>query len=86
MSLTTHPALINAVGETKTAQTWLTDNAIPVVILLIAVTVLLAARAGNFSKAVTVVGSAFLGLGVLAMAVPTTAASVGTWVAGLVGI
>ncbi|MBO0843156.1 MAG: hypothetical protein J2O46_08220 [Nocardioides sp.] len=62
---------------------WITDNIITLVILILGITVLWAARSGNISKAVTIVGGLIIGLGVLGLATGNTATDVGSWMAGL---
>ena len=75
----------SSVGETSNGQTWLRDNIIPVVILVLGVVILFAARSGNFSKAVTVFALAFLGFGMLAMASGSHYLNAGNWVLSLFG-
>ena len=62
---------------------WITDNIITLVVLILGVTVLWAARSGNISKAVTIVGGLIIGLGVLGLAVGNNATDLGQWMAGL---
>ena len=62
---------------------WITDNIITLVVLILGVTVLWAARSGNNSKAVTIVGGLIIGLGVLGLAVGNNATDLGQWMAGL---
>ena len=63
---------------------WLQNNAIPLVILILAITVLWAARGGNVGKGITIVAGLFLGLAVLGIATGTNASDIGTWMAGLI--
>jgi hypothetical protein len=63
---------------------WLQNNAIPLVILLLAITVLWAARGGNIGKGITIVAGLFLGLAVLGIATGTNASDIGAWLAGLI--
>ena len=63
---------------------WLQNNAIPLVILMLAITVLWAARGGNVGKGITIVAGLFLGLAVLGIATGTNASDIGVWLAGLI--
>lgn len=62
---------------------WIQNNVITLVVLLLAVCVLWAAKNGNISKAVTIIAGLILGLAVLGMATGTTAADLGNWLADL---
>ena len=53
-------------------------------ILLLAITVLWAARGGNVGKGITIVAGLFLGLAVLGIATGTNASDIGSWLAGLI--
>jgi hypothetical protein len=63
---------------------WLQNNAVPLVILLLAITVLWAARGGNVGKGITIVAGLFLGLAVLGIATGTNASDIGVWLAELI--
>ncbi|MFC7597675.1 hypothetical protein ACFQU3_20345 [Terrabacter sp. GCM10028922] len=83
-TLTTLAALPTAEYGTSGLVGWLQNNAIPLVILLLAITVLWAARGGNVGKGITIVAGLFLGLAVLGIATGTNASDIGAWLAGLI--
>jgi hypothetical protein len=83
-TLTNAAALPAADYGTSGLVGWLTENAIPLVILLLAITVLWAARGGNIGKGITIVAGLFLGLAVLGIATGTNASDIGAWLAGLI--
>ena len=83
-TLTTLAALPTAEYGTSGLVGWLQNNAIPLVILLLAITVLWAARGGNVGKGITIVAGLFLGLAVLGIATGTNATDIGGWLAGLI--
>lgn len=72
--------------ETGGLVQWIQDNVVSLIILILALCVLWAARGGNISKAVTIIAGVFLGLAVLGLAVGGNASSVGAWLIGLFGI
>jgi hypothetical protein len=82
-TLSTLAALPAADYGTSGLVGWLQNNAIPLVILILAITVLWAARGGNVGKGITIVAGLFLGLAVLGIATGTNASDIGTWMAGL---
>lgn len=63
---------------------WIKDNVISIVILVLGISILFAARNGNISKGVTILGGTLLGLVVLGMATGNTADSIGTFLIGLI--
>lgn len=69
-------------GTTGLAD-WIQENVITVVLLVLAIAVLWAARAGNISKGITIVAGLMLGLVVLGLASGSNAQDVGTFVVGL---
>ena len=78
--------MINAVSATfGTAgiSTWIQQNVITVLILVIAASVLWAARGGNIGKGITMIAGLALGMTVLGLATGTNAADIGTFVVGL---
>jgi hypothetical protein len=83
-TLTTLAALPTAEYGTSGLVGWLQNNAVPLVILLLAITVLWAARGGNVGKGITIVAGLFLGLAVLGIATGTNATDIGGWLAGLI--
>jgi hypothetical protein len=82
-TLTTLAAAPAAGYGTSGLVGWLQNIAIPLVILILAITVLWAARGGNVGKGITIVAGLFLGLAVLGIATGTNASDIGTWMAGL---
>lgn len=62
---------------------WIRDNVVTLIILILGVCVLWAAKGGNLSKAVTIVAGVILGLAVLGLASGTTATDIGDFIVGL---
>lgn len=63
---------------------WLKDNAVPLVIFVVGLGVALAARKGETSKVITVVGLLVVALAVIAMAIDSTLGiSLGRWIVNL---
>ena len=65
---------------------WILDNIITLVILILGIAILWAARGGNLSKGVTIIAGAIMGLAVLGLATGNNATSLGDWIVGLFGI
>lgn len=76
------PTLTTAYG-TSGIVAWIQDNVVTVVILLAAVAVLWAARAGNIGKGITIVAGLVVGIGVLGLATGTTANDLGAFIVHL---
>lgn len=74
--------LVSAYGTGGITQ-WIQNNVITVVILLAAVAVLWAARAGNIGKGITIVAGLLLGVAVLGLATGTTATDLGSFIVNL---
>ena len=70
-------------GTTGLAQ-WIQDNVVTVVILLLAVAVLWAARAGNIGKGITIAAGALVGVSMLGLATGTSAADIGRFIVNLI--
>lgn len=68
---------------TSGVRSWIEDNIITVVILVLGVIILWAAKGGNASKVVSIAGLAVVGLAFLGLASGTNAQDVGTFVVGL---
>jgi membrane-bound ClpP family serine protease len=79
--LTTLPA---AVGDTSNLQSWIQDNIIPLLLLLIAVMLFVFAQRGDNAKAMRVLGGVIIALAVLGVATSGQADEIGTWMASLV--
>ncbi|NYI99594.1 hypothetical protein HNR19_000293 [Nocardioides thalensis] len=62
---------------------WIQDNVVTLVLLLLAVAVLWAARQGNISKGITIVAGLMLGVVVLGIASGNNATDLGDFVVGL---
>lgn len=77
-------ALASATGDTANLQSWIKDNIIPLLLLLIAVMLFVFAQRGDNAKAMRVVAGVIIALGVLGIATTGRADDVGTWLAGLV--
>lgn len=65
---------------------WIQENIIPVLILVIGASILLLANKGNVSKIVTVVAGVLIGLIVIALSATGASAAFGSWLLGLFGI
>lgn len=63
---------------------WIQDNVITLVLLLLAVCVLWAARGGNISKGITIVAGLLLGVVVLGLASGNNAQDIGDYFVNLV--
>ena len=70
-------------GTSGLAQ-WIQDNVVTVVILLLAVAVLWAARAGNIAKGITIVAGALVGVAMLGLATGTSATDIGNFIVHLI--
>ena len=75
-------SVISAYGTAGIAS-WIQQNVVTVIILVIAVAVLWAARAGNVGKGITIVAGLFLGVAVLGLATGSTATDLGTFIVHL---
>lgn len=64
-------------------SSWIQDNVVSVVILLLAIAVLWSARAGNISKGITIVAGLILGVVVLGLASGNNAQDVGAFIVSL---
>jgi hypothetical protein len=64
-------------------SSWIQENVITIILLLIAATALWAGKNGNISKVVTIAVCAIIGVAVLALATSGAATDVGTWLVGL---
>lgn len=77
-------ALARATGDTANLQSWIKDNIIPLLLLLIAVMLLVFAQRGDNAKAMRVVAGVIIALAVLGVATTGRADEVGIWLASLV--
>lgn len=77
------PSVPAATYGTTGLSKWIQDNVVTVVLLLLAVAVLWAARSGTISKAITIVAGALVGVCMLGLATGTTATDVGTFIVSL---
>ncbi len=64
-------------------SSWIQDNVITIILLLIAATALWAGKNGNISKVVTIAACAIIGVAVLALATTGAATDIGTWLVSL---
>lgn len=64
-------------------QSWLRENAITLIVLILGLAVLWAARGGNIAKGVTIIGGVVLGLAVLGLASGTNATDIADFIVGL---
>ena len=78
------PYLPAAVGDTSNLQSWIQDNIIPLLLLLIAVMLFVFAQRGDNAKAMRVVGGVIIALAVLGIATSGKAGAIGGWLASLV--
>jgi len=69
-------------GTSGLAQ-WIQNNVVTVVILVLAVAVLWAARAGNIGKGITITAGALVGVSMLGLATGTSAADIGQFIVNL---
>jgi membrane-bound ClpP family serine protease len=74
---------ILAVG-TGSLQTWIRDNVIPLLLLVIATVLLIAAQRGDNARAVRIVGGVLVALAVLGLSTGGNAESVGAFLWKLV--
>ena len=73
--------------NTTGVRTWIEDNIVFTILVLIACVVLMGGLRGNLSKVVTVGGLSLVGMAYLGIATNTNAATgIGNWLLGLVGI
>ena len=79
-------ALHTAVTAASTGglQSWIKDNIIPLLLLLIAVMLFVLAQRGDNAKAMKVVAGVVVALAVLGLASSGQADNLGTWMAGLI--
>ncbi len=83
MSLRSFTAPAANYGTSGLAQ-WIQNNVVTVVILVLAVAVLWAARAGNIAKGITIVAGALVGVSMLGLATGTSATDIGNFIVGLI--
>ncbi|MGB8382840.1 MAG: hypothetical protein WCG47_16605 [Dermatophilaceae bacterium] len=83
MSLPSFTAPAANYGTSGLAQ-WIQNNVVTVVILVLAVAVLWAARAGNIAKGITIVAGALVGVSMLGLATGTSATDIGNFIVGLI--
>lgn len=62
---------------------WILDDVVTLVILVLGVAVLWAARSGNIAKGITIAAGMIVGVAVLGMATGNTANEIGTWIVDL---
>ena len=74
----------NGAVSTEGASSWIRDNVVQVVILVVACIALAAAGRGDNSKIIRIVGGIAMALAILAMSTGTNAENVGSWLIGLV--
>lgn len=81
-----HTALVPMAGQYGTSGLthWIQNNVVTLVILLLAVCVLWAARGGNIGKGITITAGLLLGVVVLGLATGNNASDLGNFVVGLV--
>jgi len=75
--------IVQAEYGTRGLTDWIQSNVVTLVILILAVCVLWAARAGNISKGITIVAGLLLGVVVLGLATGNNAQDVGAFVVDL---
>lgn len=87
-ALGAHPAVVQAATKlgTTNLKTWISNNVISLVILVLGVVILFAAKNGNLSKGVTIMGGALIGICFLGLASGTNATDLGTWALGMIGL
>lgn len=77
-------ALPTAEFGTSGITKWLQENVVTVLILLLALCVLWAARGGHIGKGITIAAGAVVGLVMLGLATGTNAADLGNWIVSLI--
>ena len=80
---TFNTALVSA-ANTGGLQSWIKDNVIPLLLLLIAVMLFVLAQRGDNAKAMKVVAGVVVALAVLGIASSGQADTLGAWMAGLI--
>ena len=73
-----------AAASTGGLQSWIKDNIIPLLLLLIAVMLFVLAQRGDNAKAMKVVAGVVVALAVLGLASSGQADTLGAWMAGLI--
>src|SRR6476620_8923212 len=73
-----------AAASTGGLQSWIKDNVIPLLLLLIAVMLFVLAQRGDNAKAMKVVAGVVVALGVLGLATSGKADNLGAWMASLI--
>lgn len=73
-----------AAASTGGLQSWIKDNIIPLLLLLIAVMLFVLAQRGDNAKAMKVVAGVIVALGVLGLATSGKADNLGAWMASLI--
>ena len=76
-------AVVTAAG-TGGLQSWIKDNIIPLLLLIIAVMLFVLAQRGDNAKAMKVVAGVVIALAVLGIASGGQADNLGAWMAGLI--
>jgi hypothetical protein len=80
---TLNTTLVSA-ANTGGLQSWIKDNVIPLLLLLIAVMLFVLAQRGDNAKAMKVVAGVVVALAVLGIASSGQADNLGAWMAGLI--
>jgi hypothetical protein len=84
MAFTTH-ALVPLAAQYGTSglKQWIGDNIVTLVIVVLGVSIMWAARSGNVGKGITIAAGAIIGLVVLGLASGNNASDIGVFVVGL---
>lgn len=80
---TSHITTLAAQYGTGGLKEWISANVITLVILILGIAVLWAARSGNVGKAITIAAGMMIGIGVLGLASGSNAADIGTFMVDL---
>lgn len=62
---------------------WISNNVVTLLILILGVSILWSARAGNIAKGITIAGGAIVGLAVLGLATGSNANDMGVFIVNL---
>jgi hypothetical protein len=64
-------------------KSWIQDNVVTLIIIILGIAILWAARGGNVGKGITIAAGALVGLAVLGMASGNNANDIGTFIVSL---
>jgi hypothetical protein len=71
-------------ADTTSLRTWLSDNAVPLGVLISGVIIVMNARKKDHASTVNIVGGTLIGLAVVGVAIGGFAPGMGAWLVGLI--